>query len=351
MILIPEQVSFLRKSISELECLQEEFYEYLSNRDCARCITDSMAEHTLFQKMEQLREYRELLVHSEYVKEPQKDEIGIGTRFRVRFDNDMQSDEFVLIDSMIGCNMANSSVTANSPLGKSLIGKKEGESFSCFFESNNIITGTIEKIQMDEKENPSFIRNTKFSARIAESTEKEIRELKAKYLIGQDVNGDYSKRLAITESQVELLGEEVERLSYQLGLSREDLQTKTLVNARIANIRNLLKSRIITAPEEESQISVGSTFSMMLFEKDRTIFKRVEFINQAVGDELTDEYVERITPLGIVLYGLKEGDEFIYRRGSSYISGKVYDIQNKKDEPRIMNAVAYQRSKKMYQTK
>lgn len=355
MILIPEQVKFLREAISELERSKKCFEDYLSNRDNARCIedieinvTDSMTEYKFSQQQEQLREYRELLAHSDYVKKLPKDKVEIGTRFRVRFDDSNQSDEFVLTDSIVGCDVANGSVTTNSPLGKSVIGKKEGEHFSYFLnEGGKKFSGVIEEIHTDEKFYLSFIRNKKFSARIAESAEKEIRELKEKHLIGKDVNGDYLARLAITESQVKLLDEEVERLNYQLGVSKGDLKTKILVNQRLANIRDLLQTRNVTTPEEEDQISVGSIFSIIFFENNRTVFKRVELINQAVGDELEDEYVERITPLGAVLYGLKEGEEFIYRKGSSLISGKVYDIQNKKEEPRILDALAYQRSKKV----
>ena len=60
-------------------------------------------------------------------------------------------------------------------------------------------------------------------------------------------------------------------------------------------------------------------------------------INLAVSDELDSEYVERITPLGMAVLGLKDGDEFKYFTKHGWVTGYVYDIQNVKENDENLN--------------
>ncbi|MDE5586823.1 MAG: hypothetical protein K2I72_00445, partial [Bacilli bacterium] len=118
MKLIPEQVKFLREAIAGLEHSQNEFDDYLSDRDNSRCIedieinvTDSITEYKISQQQEQLREYRELLTHSDYMKTVSKDKIGIGTKFKIKFDGEETDEEFILVDSIIGSNLSSEAIT------------------------------------------------------------------------------------------------------------------------------------------------------------------------------------------------------------------------------------------------
>lgn len=351
MLLIPEQIKFLRNAIRSLEEEVKEYKSYFEELEFAKTDKDSKfrpidrtIEDRYQLKLQQLEEYKQILRESSYVREIPTDEIGIGTKFKICFD-DIGTCEYILVDSMIGSNMSLESVTLNSILGQTVLGKKEGDSFSYRVNSNcEEISGVIEEIC--KKNEINFIRSRRANHRKGEITTKEIAAFTER--IGERVAAarEYDQQIPITESQVELLQEELERLTYlkNSNIIEDKIERRTL-SRRIIRIQNMLKDRKIAPLVEDDAIGIGSIFSIMLFENDRTVIKRVELIGKAYSDELDDEYIEKISALGTSIFGLHNNDEFVYHKGSYYITGKVYDIDNSK-ENRITDPLEYQKKMK-----
>lgn len=347
MLLIPEQIKFLRSTIRALEEELKEYKSYFEGLEFTKTDKDSRfrpidrtIEDQYQLKLQQLKEYKQILKESSYVREIPTDKIGIGTKFKIRFD-DIGTCEYILVDSMIGSNMSLESVTLNSILGQTVLGKKEGDSFSYRVNSNcEEISGVIEEIC--KKNEIHFIRSRKASHRKGEITTKEIAAFTEK--IGERVAAarEYDQQIPITESQVELLQEELERLTYLKNSNIEDMIEKRTLSRRMIRIQNMLKDRKIAPLVEDDTIGIGSIFSIMLFENDCTVIQRVELIGKAYSDELDDEYIEKISALGTSIFGLHNNDEFVYHTGPYFITGKVYDIDNSK-ENRITDPLEYQK--------
>ncbi|MCI8588828.1 MAG: hypothetical protein HFG40_04170 [Bacilli bacterium] len=349
MLLIPEQVQFLRKSIVELQEELEGYSTYLENRGVSNIessrrvqVLDSITDNQYVAKQDKLKEYQNLLSKSECVKNISTEEIGIGTRFKIRFDGEEQSEGFILVDSLIGSNLSLEAVTIESELGKSIYGKKEGESFSYTPRSNCTITGVIEKI---EKENDkTFIRSRKISKRMGRTEERELKELKSQIYSSEEARIAYDQRMELSKSQLELLEEELEILSAQVP---KDINKKATINRRIQTIKKLIETRKIAQLPTDGTIGVGTAFSIMFFGDQRVTTRRVEMINQAVGNELTEDYVERISPLGSKIYGLKEQEEFmIMVNGYQPLTGMVYDIDNQLERVETRDPLVYQKRRK-----
>ncbi len=349
MLLIPEQIRFLRNSIHNLEDELKEYSNYFETMEYEKLEINNKTQpldHIISDgynyKLQQLKEYRQLLMQSSYVRKVPTNQIGIGTRFKVCFD-DLGVCQFILIDSMIGNHLSDESVTLSSILGQNVIGKKVGDSFSYRVDSyNEIVSGTIEEIYKENNQEIGFIRTRKADHRKCEMVTKEIDSYIEK--IGERVAAsiEYDRQIPITQSQVLLLQEELERLIYFQNFNIEDSIEKRKLGRRIGRIKNILANREIALPIVEDVIEIGSVFSIMLFEKDHTIIKRVELIGKAYSDELNDEYIEKISPLGSSVYGLHNNDEFVYRTGPHFITGIVYDIDNSKG-PRVLDALEYQK--------
>ena len=69
----------------------------------------------------------------------------------------------------------------------------------------------------------------------------------------------------------------------------------------------------------------------MFFNGNGIETKHVEMINQAVSDELDSEYIERISPLGSQIFGLRKDEKFVAqldKRRNQYMRGKVLNVDN-----------------------
>ena len=62
-----------------------------------------------------------------------------------------------------------------------------------------------------------------------------------------------------------------------------------------------------------------------------------EMINEAVSDEVESEYLERISPLGSKVYGLKVGDTFTIRENRKTYKGVVVSIEEQKTNAETIN--------------
>ena len=126
----------------------------------------------------------------------------------------------------------------------------------------------------------------------------------------------------------------------------QDVKQKAIINHRIQWIKKTIGTRKVAQLPTDGSIGVGTAFSIMFFGEERVTTKRVEMINQAVGDELTDNYVERVSPLGSQIYGLKEQEEFIvFVNGYQSLTGIVYDIDNQLERQQTTSPLAYQKRK------
>ena len=349
MLLIPEQIRYLKEAIRELKLEIKEYESYFLDRNITnsettfRSIVGSDVIDNQFQaKISKLKIYEDAIATATYVREISKDQIGIGSKFKLRFEGEETAEEFQLIDTFIGTSLQDEIVTSESPLGKNLIGKKAGEDFSYSIESGNskfLVSGTVEEIIPPAKNAIDFIRN-KYVRDRKSGTAKQETKMWAETIDLEESKLQQQTWLTITESQKELLETELERLEKEPKRTKEE---KTAIATRMTKIKELLK-RPISHPEG-NKIAVGSSFSVMLFEPEQTVFKRLELVNQAYSDELNDEYVERISALGMVVYGLGEGEEFVIKKDNQYISGQVYDIDNRKDSIRTTSPLVYQKSK------
>ena len=117
--------------------------------------------------------------------------------------------------------------------------------------------------------------------------------------------------------------------------------------------RKLLKEASFVNPVDNNTIGIGTQFSIDIIRADEcTITKRLEMINRACSfSETTDEFMERISTVGSMVYGLSEGDVFRndimpnFRNKSEFISGRVYDIDNSIDRYVTIDPVEYQKKK------
>lgn len=321
MKIIPEQVKYLREEIKKLRKELASYEQYYLERDkevgtqetCMVFCGDSITEHQIAKNYKTLKMYEKFLLVGEYVRKPETDRIGIGTKFSLKFDGETTEENYTMVEVLIGKHMFNEAITIESPIGKSIIGKKVGEYFSYKIGSNDI-RGIITKIKKNEKAYPSYIRD------INKETQKS------------------SDVVVITQSQKELLETELIRNSTLI----VNAQEKNTVSNRIAEVKELLKNSKIASPSSD-QIDVGTTFSITIFTDEGDITKRVELIEKAVSDELENDYIEKNSLFGLAVCGLKNQDEFIIHINQKPIAGVVYDISNRHDNLK-RDDLSYQKS-------
>ena len=217
--------------------------------------------------------------------------------------------------------------------------------FSYMPRPDYMVSGTITEIKKKNSDYTSFIKNIKLSHRKSVYAERELKELRNRMNTTEDAKEEYNKRMEISRSQLELLQDEKERLSR---LIPKDIKEKSVINYRISMIKKLIATRKVADLPTDDSIGVGTSFSVMFFTDPNVTTKRVEMINQAVGDELADEYVERISPFGSQVYGLKEQEEFvIFTNGYQALTGIVYDIDNRLKRIQTTSPLSYQKQKKL----
>ena len=142
------------------------------------------------------------------------------------------------------------------------------------------------------------------------------------------------KRQTISLSQQQLLKEEAINLLHTA--------TTKVEKMRLKKVRQLLKEKEVVPLPTDGTIGIGTEFSIMIATKEGLTTKRVELINEAYSNELENEYIERISPLGSKIFGLKEGDSFEHTTFShDIISAIVFDIDNTKKYEKTNSALVY----------
>ena len=179
------------------------------------------------------------------------------------------------------------------------------------------VSGTIKTIVKDSKAYASFIRDKRKSDRISKNYKARRHELLTNPTRkNQEELESYS---TISLSQRLLLLIEAERLS-KFGKDRNAVNRMTVV-------KKLLKESKVAKPLDDGTIGVGTKFELR-YNKDGKIETLTgEMINQAVSDEVDTDYVERISPLGQQIYGLRVGDPFTFRDGNKVYKGSVAAVE------------------------
>lgn len=330
MILIPEQISYLREELNKLLNKQKYDKNYMEERIREFTIdeysrTSNINNNIYYESDEnykRIKEIYKIFSESTYLFDRTYDYISVGTKFEIAFDDSSEVEKYILVDEAFGCDNNFNCISSQSPIGKEILGKREGESFSSIINGKQI-RGKILKIEKDSKKYMHFIREKDFDLRKCKEYKKRLKYLKYNMHLSSELENEYNTHLNLTASQHDILLLEKERLEK---LNKKDNSTIQ----RLAYIDKMLK-RPIVSPKDDGTIGVGSKFSILFFKDDRVEERRVELINSSVSTELDYDYIERIGGLGSKLYGLKDNDEFYIKIDNKFISGIVFDIDNKVD--------------------
>lgn len=328
MKLIPEQVANIKKEIVELEKKIGNYAAYYADRNTAGAAKspgnqygDFFTEHGLDLENDKLRNHRAILSNNEFMYDRNYEQISCGTKFKYCFiDEPSNVEEGIIAYTMAGLSSYEGFISYSSNLSKAVYGHKTGD--VCVFKgADDLQVIRILDIEKNQENYVNFIRSVPYNKRRSWRERCEIKEEINNY------SNEYQKRKNITVSQRELLKEELERIASCL--KNENLITS---KRRIAEIKNYLNNRRVATPYFDGSIDVGVRFKVTLMNKDgSTVTKCLEMINVALGDELDCDYIERISSLGSVVYGLRDGDEFTYFvKGIGNVSGYVHDIQTRK---------------------
>jgi len=324
MKLIPEQILHLhdeirrgRKRLKDYGAYFDDLAPIDGDNTFRSQVGDYFTDATFLAERKNLSEYEKILEASDILHERCFDHVDIGTKFRASFVDDPEdSVELFLVESRVGGKNDDDFVSCESPFGQAVLGAKEGDIVS-YQVPRGVIQIKIEKIFTDKKDYAAFLRDRPYGRRICESSQKEIKNAI------QTSPEEYAKRLELSVSQRTMLLEELRRIETTADSVRDEASY-----FRAKAIRYYLDKCGCAFPTEDGTIGIGSRFDLVLYTKDGEVKRNVELINRAVGDELVDEYVERISPLGLQLYGLREGDSFKFRQGNIFVVGCVHNIEN-----------------------
>jgi len=323
MILIPEQISILRETLRREKEIADKYEKYLKT-------VELVDTNGFLQK-------KNLLLKNDFLRGREVNKIALGTRFTMKLYGE-EKIEAILVDKEIELLNAEGEyhfISQHSPLGQLLLGKQAGNLITKTLENgNSTIIGTVEDIKTESRDYVNFIRDRKRDHRQSKFVRHDMKKLEEKRKEDPLAQQEWEARRTITESQRQLLKEKISRLmSHELTLSEKN---------QLFFARKLLTEREVADLPEDGTIGIGSEFSITLAAEDKMITKRVELINEAFSDEMDDEYIERMDPLGNQIFGLSEGDSFSYyssRLGS--VTGIVFDIDNSKRYPKTNSAIVY----------
>ena len=302
MKLIPEQIINLRnKLLREEDPLISDYLNDLKENKADDMFKIKYADYVSenLYNMNRVNNYKikQLLETSEYVFERDIEKINIGTRFIIRDEEYDEDEEYTLVETIDGLETNEKFISTSSPMGMSLLGKKEGELVE--YETPY---GKIKiKIKEIEKRQEEYI--------------KPIRQ-QGKSVI-EDENDQFS---SISTTQNYLLLTELNKL-----LKNANTRNLEETKIRINTIKELLNRKKENGTEDNT-IGIGTIFSIKL--DNGVSIENIEMINRAYSDEFDDEYIERISPLGEKIFGLSENDTFNIKIGENEINGYVYNIKN-----------------------
>ena len=341
MILIPEQISCLRSQIKTTKENIRSYNDYLSSKDITSgdyssraFIGDSVLDDQYSLERKKYRDAMYALEHADYKSDRSTDVIDIGTKFTVEFDGDFERDELLLVEGADGLTISvnDGFISLSSLLGQNVIGKKEGDRFSYTVITGRMpsdkrrVSGTIKTINKDPKAYASFIREKRKNDRISKIYKARRHELLTSDT--PEAIEELESYNTISLSQRMLLLIEAERLS-KYGKDRAAINRMTVV-------KKLLSEAKVAKPKDDGTIGVGTKFELK-YNKDGEIQTiTAEMINQAVTEEIDTDYVERVSPLGQQIFGLRVGDPFTFRDGNKVYKGSVAAVMNPTQEQELI---------------
>ena len=341
MILIPEQISCLRSQIKTTKENIRSYNDYLSSKDITSgdyssraFIGDSVLDDQYSLERKKYRDAMYALEHADYKSDRSTDVIDIGTKFTVEFDGDFERDELLLVEGADGLTISvnDGFISLSSLLGQNVIGKKEGDRFSYTVITGRMpsdkrrVSGTIKTINKDPKAYASFIREKRKNDRISKIYKARRHELLTSDT--PEAIEELESYNTISLSQRMLLLIEAERLS-KYGKDRAAINRMTVV-------KKLLSEAKVAKPKDDGTIGVGTKFELK-YNKDGEIQTiTAEMINQAVTEEIDTDYVERVSPLGQQIFGLRVGDLFTFRDGNKVYKGSVAAVMNPAQEQELI---------------
>ena len=323
MKLVAEQVKYLRDRQRQLEKKKRELLGYMSNRERVKfegfgnpIILDSMTDENYRSINRELKNIDEILARGEIITERNTDEIRVGTRFTLEWDDDEEENDLLLVEECYSSS-ENNFVSMQSDLGKSVIGLKEGDKTVFTSTASGMkLSVSIKEIKKISSEYEHFIKEKRHSLRVRQEAKKELHDLR------YTDKKEYDKRNEITKSQRELL---------EIELAKESIQ-KTGNKKRIATIKKILERQTAELPEDDS-VGIGSFVTIMLKDEfDHIETKSFELINSAQSTELESQYVERISTLGNAIYGLHPNDIFkVKRKRMPSLTGVIVSVDNQNE--------------------
>ena len=351
MKLVPEQISELRKEEKKAKEALSGYSDYLTSKEitstegCPRAlIGDSLIDQQYSRDRQHSLEISTLLLDSDYVVERTTDKIDIGTKFVIEYAKDTESQTMLLTEHIFGLAYDSGFISIESPIGKAVRGKKEGDSFKAEVitgrlpsERRNIL-GKVIEIKSDPKDYLHFIRENKEKNRICTLAREERKNLLNS--TSTEAQEEYAKRQNITESQRQLLIIELTRLSRKASTSD--------VRARVAHIRRLLATTKVAIPPTDGTIGIGTSFDIFITDGEQSETRHYEMINRAVSDELEDAYVERIDTLGSKLYGLRQNDIIKYRKDGKTYKVAIMNVEVSNKEKDKNDSIQKQYTKKSF---
>lgn len=323
MKLIGEQVKYLRERRRELLSKQEEYKAYVASRektniDDIGCPMvgdfndDMIAAHSLADA----NRSENILRNSDFVLQRNFDMIDIGTGFYVILNGrKKQKRRFVLIDEF-SPSISLQTVSKDTDLGQAIVGKKAGDEVTYTVKANGrTMTTFIDSIDQDMSHYDCFLREDTTTKRMSKTAKRQLRELK------ENNPEEYEQRHTITRNQALLLQAELIKIPTN---SKEYSDVR-----RRSFYQKLLETPLAEIPKD-NRIGIGSNVKILLTDENgNTVEQSFEMINRAVSTELAAHYVERISPLGSAIYGLKEGDTFEVRRNHlPRLHGIVVSVYN-----------------------
>ena len=322
MKLVAEQIKYLRERKRELEAERGRYANYCRTRESAG-VEGIGAPHYIDYQEEmghdharrELAQIERALSKGEFVTDRNFDVIDIGTAFYMEFE-DGDRDKAMLVEKHYGEPGNSLYASIESDLGNAVRGSREGDEVSYTVQA----TGRQLKVKIVEidrmRENyEHFIKERAYTDRISKPATRELKILK-------DTNPEeYRRRHAITPSQRELLIEEANKINCG--------HTDPLSVSHRGHLSQLLKEEITCPNPEDDTIQIGSQVEVLLQDETGSKSYQFELINRAVSTELESNYVERISPLGTAIYGLRADDTFTIRRSHQpSINGIVVSVQN-----------------------
>ena len=319
MKLVAEQIKYLRERREELVSRKNAFTRYLSNsrekesmEGFGTPVYTDYAEHDEYGRyLQEIKQIDETLRNAEIVVDRNFDQIDVGTAFYAQFEGDEEKERITLVDKGITATSLYQFVSLDSDFGKAILGKIDGDKVEYTVSATGRkINVSIDSIDRMREQYTHFIREKSGPCRMSKVVKNELRELK------ENNPEEYARRHEVTSSQKELAREE---------LARE----KELTPVRKAFLNRILQSKTASL-NTDGTIGFGSKVTVLLRDENGKVEEKTfEFINRAISTELDCHYVERISPLGAAIYGLRKDDVFcVQRNHMPSLQGVVVSVDN-----------------------